>query len=119
METPSQTPLKLLLSVTLVCFTSTLIKASINILEFLGMKDESPGPYCGRQIKATNKGSDDGVGGSGRSVTVTVKDTCPSCDENHLDFSVGAWNALTDNAAFGTINIEWHVLHPVDKQEYS
>jgi expansin (peptidoglycan-binding protein) len=83
------------------------------------MDGKSPGPFCGRKIKATNKGSDDNVGGAGRSVTVTVKDTCPSCKKTHLDFSVGAWYALTDNAAFGTINIEWHVFHPVNKQDCS
>lgn len=73
------------------------------------MHGESPAPLCGRKIRATNKGSDDGVGGAGRSVTVTVADTCEACDKTHLDFSVGAWNALTRNAPFGTIEIEWCV----------
>ena len=71
------------------------------------MQSKSPGPYCGRQIQATNTGSNDGVGGKGNTVTVMVEDTCPSCDENHVDFSVGAWNALTNNAPFGTIDITW------------
>jgi hypothetical protein len=71
------------------------------------MEDESPGPFCGRLIQVTNTGSNDGVGGKGNSVIARVEDTCPSCDENHVDFSVGAWNKLTNNAAFGTIDITW------------
>lgn len=71
---------------------------------------QSPGPACGKQITMTNTGSDDGVGGAGNSVTVTVVDTCPSCDANHLDLSVGAWNVLTDGAPFGTVNIVWLAL---------
>ena len=70
-------------------------------------KNESPGPKCGQKIQVLNTGSNDGVGGKGKSVTVTVADTCPSCDENHLDLSVGAWNTLTGNAPFGTVNINW------------
>jgi len=64
---------------------------------------------CGRKIKITNTGSNDGVGGSGNAITVTVADTCPSCDQGHLDLSEGAWNALTGNAAYGTVNISWWV----------
>jgi hypothetical protein len=71
------------------------------------MQEESPSPLCGRKIKATNVGSDDGVGGAGNSVIVTVADTCPSCNEDHPDFSVGAWNRLTDSAPFGTIKVNW------------
>ena len=40
-------------------------------------------------------------------ITATVADTCPSCDENHVDFSVGGWNELTGNAEYGTANIKW------------
>ena len=83
------------------------------------MSNLSPAPLCNRQIRATNTGSGDNVGGRGRSVTVTVKDTCPECDENHLDFSVGAWNILTNSAAFGTIDISWHVLHSIQRKDSS
>lgn len=58
----------------------------------------------------TNVGSDDGVGGKGNTIIATVEDTCPGCDQNHIDFSVGSWNQLTNNAAFGTANIEWWVM---------
>lgn len=60
-------------------------------------------------IQVTNVGSDDGVGGEGNTIITTVEDTCASCDENHLDFSVGSWDQLTNSAAFGTVNIEWYV----------
>lgn len=58
-------------------------------------------------LVVTNVGSDDGVGGQGNTIIATVEDTCPGCDQNHIDFSVGSWNQLTNNAAFGTANIEW------------
>lgn len=71
---------------------------------------QSPGPACGKQIFITNIGSNDGVGGAGNTITVTVADTCPSCEESHLDLSVGAWNQLTNNAPYGTVNIDWSVF---------
>ena len=74
------------------------------------MKNQYQSEYCGRLIQVTNTGSDDGVGGKGNTVVEKVQDTCPSCDENHIDFSVGAWNQLTNNAAWGTVNIEWYVV---------
>ncbi|MCJ1269383.1 hypothetical protein MMC22_009275 [Lobaria immixta] len=70
-------------------------------------QSQSPGPACGRQIRITNTGSNDGVGGAGNSITVTVADTCPSCDANHVDMAVGPWNQLTNNAPYGTVNIDW------------
>jgi len=72
------------------------------------MDDESPGPYCGRLIQITNTGSNDGVGGDGNVVTVQVEDTCPSCGEGDIDLSVGAWDKLTNSAAFGTFEISWY-----------
>ncbi|MCJ1356560.1 MAG: hypothetical protein MMC33_006555 [Icmadophila ericetorum] len=71
------------------------------------MDNESPGPFCGRKIKATNTGSNDGVGGAGNTVIVTVEDTCPSCGEGDVDFSVGAWDQLTNSAAYGTFDVTW------------
>jgi hypothetical protein len=71
------------------------------------MNNQSPSPYCGRKVQITNLGSNDNVGGAGNTVVVTVEDTCPGCDENHVDLSVGAWNTLTGHAEFGTVNIEW------------
>ncbi|OXV08188.1 hypothetical protein Egran_04050 [Elaphomyces granulatus] len=69
------------------------------------MDGESPSPYCGRQIQVTNIGSDDQVGGAGNTLTVTVADTCSTCGPDDIDFSVGAWDSLTDNA--GTFNAQW------------
>lgn len=71
------------------------------------MNSEYDAPYCGRLIQVTNTGSDDNVGGAGNTITVQVADTCTGCDETHLDFSVGAWNELTNSAAWGTIEISW------------
>jgi len=71
------------------------------------MNGEYKSPLCGRQISVTNIGSNDGVGGAGNAITVLVQDTCEACDETHLDFSVGAWNALTNSAPYGTIEISW------------
>ncbi|CAG8953407.1 hypothetical protein HYFRA_00010156 [Hymenoscyphus fraxineus] len=66
-----------------------------------------PPAFCGRKVQVTNVGSNDGVGGQGNTIIATIEDTCPGCDANHIDFSVGSWNQLTNNAAFGTANIEW------------
>ncbi|KAF8847101.1 hypothetical protein BDZ45DRAFT_607922, partial [Acephala macrosclerotiorum] len=79
------------------------------------MNYEYEGPYCGRLIQVTNTGSSDNVGGAGNTVTVRVEGTCASCDENHIDFSVGAWNKSTNSAAWGTADISWHFCN-VDGQ---
>lgn len=71
------------------------------------MNYEYMGDECGRRIRVTNLGSHYPVGGEGRSIIVTVKDTCASCDEDHIDLSIGAWNALTDHTAPGLLNVEW------------
>ncbi|KAH8815976.1 expansin module family protein [Xylogone sp. PMI_703] len=81
------------------------------------MKNESPGPYCGRKIRLTNTGptTDNSIGGKGNQVVVTVEDTCPGCDENHLDLSVAAWEALTNGAAYSVVGISWNFCN-VDGQ---
>ena len=73
------------------------------------MDYEYKAPYCGYYIYVENIGSDDSVGGTGNSIIAEVQDTCAACDETHVDFSVGAWNELTNSAAYGTIEIEWYV----------
>ena len=73
------------------------------------MKHQSPSPYCGRRIQAKNTGSNDGVGGKGNTITVIVQDTCYSCGENDIDFSVAAWNKLTNGAPFGNFDAQWYV----------
>ncbi|MCJ1305034.1 hypothetical protein MMC08_007847 [Hypocenomyce scalaris] len=82
--------------------------AVIAALSNYWMEGESPSAYCGRKIRVTNTGSnDDGVGGAGNVVVVTVEDTCESCGEGDVDFSVGAWDQLTDRAAYGTFEASW------------
>ncbi|MCJ1329164.1 hypothetical protein MMC10_005842 [Thelotrema lepadinum] len=69
------------------------------------------GGFCGRTISITNNGpSGSGNNGVGKTVTVTVADTCPGCDENHLDLSTGAFKALTGGNLDppGEFNIVWH-----------
>ncbi len=71
------------------------------------MQGQYKGPHCGRQIEVTNVGSNYSVGGVGNTIIVTVQDTCESCDESHVDFSVGAWNALTDGGDPSIFRVKW------------
>ncbi|EAS31982.3 uncharacterized protein CIMG_03006 [Coccidioides immitis RS] len=73
------------------------------------MKGQPNAPLCGRKVKATNKKN-------GKTVVVTVADTCAGCGANDLDFSVGAWNALTDNAPWGTFPAAWCVVTKGEKK---
>ncbi|KOS22526.1 hypothetical protein ESCO_001955 [Escovopsis weberi] len=68
-----------------------------------------PPKYCGRKMVVTNTGSNDGVGGAGKSTIVTIADTCPGCSTaDSIDLSFGAWNYLTNNAPPGTFNVQWN-----------
>ncbi|EFR04248.1 Mrsp1 [Nannizzia gypsea CBS 118893] len=58
-------------------------------------------PYCGRRIFAKNTNT-------GKSVTVTVADTCPTCGPGDVDLALGPWKALTNNAAPGVFPVSWH-----------
>lgn len=60
-------------------------------------------PYCGRRISAKNTSN-------GKTVTVTVADTCPTCGPGDIDFALGPWNALTNNASPGVFPLSWYVL---------
>ncbi|OXV06314.1 hypothetical protein Egran_05919 [Elaphomyces granulatus] len=72
------------------------------------MMDESPSPiYCGRKIKVKNIGSDSGTRGTGNELIVTVADTCASCSKDDVDFSVSAWNHLTNQSAAATFKAQW------------
>ncbi|KOS19820.1 hypothetical protein ESCO_005789 [Escovopsis weberi] len=63
-----------------------------------------PPAMCGRQVVITNTGN-------GNKITATVADTCPGCrTADSIDLSRGAWNALTNGAAPGVINIQWYML---------
>ncbi|KAK3372358.1 hypothetical protein B0H63DRAFT_563786 [Podospora didyma] len=81
------------------------------------MKDLYIAPECGLKIRVTNVGSDYGVGGVGNTIVVTVQDTCPTCDDNHVDFSVGAWNALTNGAPHGQLYVEWSFISDRDDDD--
>ncbi|KAK3694207.1 RlpA-like double-psi beta-barrel-protein domain-containing protein-containing protein [Podospora appendiculata] len=75
------------------------------------MKHDYQAEPCGRQIRVKNVGCDyEGIDGEGNEIVVTVQDSCDSCDKNHLDLSIGAWNELTDDSEWGELNIEWNWL---------
>lgn len=48
--------------------------------------------------------------GVGNTITATVADTCPDCDDSHLDLSTGAFMALTGGQLDppGEFNIQWN-----------
>ncbi|KAI9272327.1 RlpA-like double-psi beta-barrel-protein domain-containing protein-containing protein [Helicostylum pulchrum] len=58
--------------------------------------------YCDRKVRVTNKDN-------GKSVTVTVKDGCPSCDKSHIDLSPAAFGQI---GAFdkGILKVQWNFL---------
>ncbi|KAL4067959.1 RlpA-like double-psi beta-barrel-protein domain-containing protein-containing protein [Scleroderma yunnanense] len=61
------------------------------------------GQYCGKQVQITNQNT-------GQSITVTVADECPTCENaNSIDLSVGAFQAL-DSLSDGTFPIVWQFL---------
>ncbi|KAK0632946.1 RlpA-like double-psi beta-barrel-protein domain-containing protein-containing protein [Immersiella caudata] len=75
------------------------------------MSYQNGGPECGRRIRVTNLGGDGyPVGGKGRSVVVVIKDSCETCEGDHVDLSVGAWDALTDESSRGQIRTAWHFM---------
>ncbi|KAI5841132.1 RlpA-like double-psi beta-barrel-protein domain-containing protein-containing protein [Morchella snyderi] len=62
---------------------------------------------CGKRIWARAL---DGPG-RGNRIEATVRDTCPICEREDVDFSVGAFDALTNNQkGFGVIRVEWDFL---------
>lgn len=86
-------------------------EASSYDLRILGMGDKSPAPACGWTIVVINQGSNDGVGGAGNWIEVTIEDTCRGCGDQDVDLSLAAWNFLTDNAPWANINIKWQAFH--------
>ncbi|KAF2207638.1 hypothetical protein CERZMDRAFT_50593, partial [Cercospora zeae-maydis SCOH1-5] len=59
-------------------------------------------PYCGQQIRAK-------LPSTGKTVTVTVVDSCGGCEDDDLDFTGGAWNDITNGAAPTRFtNVEWN-----------
>lgn len=75
------------------------------------MQHQYQSAWCGHRMKVTNFGSQDvNVGGKGNSVIVTVGDSCDGCGPYDVDFSVGAWNKLTNSAPWSTFDAVWYVL---------
>ncbi|KAI3323418.1 RlpA-like double-psi beta-barrel-protein domain-containing protein-containing protein [Xylariaceae sp. AK1471] len=66
--------------------------------------------FCGRKIQITNMGGGQSNNGAGKVITAVVQDTCPGCNENHLDLSTGAFSSLTGGHLDppGEFNIRWH-----------
>jgi rare lipoprotein A (peptidoglycan hydrolase) len=61
-------------------------------------------PLCGQQVKITNNNN-------GNTVTVTVADDCPTCENsNSIDLSVAAFEAL-DALSVGEVPITWEFLN--------
>jgi len=61
------------------------------------------GALCGKQVQITNSNN-------GNSVTVTIADECPTCNNgNSIDLSVGAFTQLATEEE-GEVPIKWHFL---------
>jgi len=62
------------------------------------------GKNCGKQVEITNTKN-------GKTVTVTVADECPTCDnEMSIDLSVGAFQALGGTVDEGQFSIAFKML---------
>lgn len=58
------------------------------------------GSLCGKSVTITNTDN-------GKSVTVTVADECPTCDNsNSIDLSTGAFDQIADESS-GIVPISW------------
>ncbi|KAE9373228.1 hypothetical protein N431DRAFT_482319 [Stipitochalara longipes BDJ] len=81
---------------------------------FLIAASPASGLTCGQTVHITNIGGGINNQGIGKSITATVADRCPpdECRAEHLDLSVGAFQALTGGPLDppGTIGIEWAVV---------
>ncbi|KAF3481063.1 Mrsp1 [Arthroderma uncinatum] len=45
---------------------------------------------------------------TGKTIRVTIADTCDACGPNDVDFALGPWKELTNNAAPGVFTVTWH-----------
>ena len=60
-------------------------------------------PLCGKQVEIIDIAN-------GNSVTVTIADDCPTCDNsNSIDLSKGAFQHL-DNLSVGQVAIKWRFI---------
>lgn len=56
---------------------------------------------CNKKVKVTNKAN-------GKSVTVTIKDACESCDKTHIDLSPGAFGKI-GKFETGILKVDWSI----------
>ncbi|MGW6447618.1 cysteine/serine endopeptidase inhibitor [Lentzea sp. NPDC055074] len=57
-------------------------------------------PLCRKSIRVTY---------NGRTITVPIKDKCPSCASNKIDLSQPAFSRLA-NTSVGIINVTWQIV---------
>lgn len=57
-------------------------------------------PLCRKSIRVTY---------NGKTITVPIKDKCPSCDSTKIDLSLPAFRSLAD-PALGIISVSWEYI---------
>ncbi|WP_329790474.1 cysteine/serine endopeptidase inhibitor [Lentzea sp. DG1S-22] len=57
-------------------------------------------PLCRKSIRVTH---------NGRTITVPIKDKCPSCPSNKIDLSQPAFASLA-NTSLGIISVTWEIV---------
>jgi rare lipoprotein A (peptidoglycan hydrolase) len=57
-------------------------------------------PLCRKSIRVTY---------NGKTITVPIKDKCPSCPSNKIDLSQPAFSSLA-NTSVGIINVTWQIV---------
>ncbi|MET9226468.1 cysteine/serine endopeptidase inhibitor [Lentzea sp. NPDC003310] len=57
-------------------------------------------PLCRKSIRVTH---------NGRTITVPIRDKCPSCPSNKIDLSQPAFSSLA-NTSVGIINVTWQIV---------
>ena len=59
-------------------------------------------PVCGLSVQVTYNGA---------TITVPVRDKCPTCDPSHIDLSLPAFQSLADPDA-GVVDVAWEFVNP-------
>ncbi|HEY2514874.1 MAG TPA: RlpA-like double-psi beta-barrel domain-containing protein, partial [Polyangiaceae bacterium] len=63
------------------------------------------GGLCGRQIEIVAKDT-------GKSIVIPVIDACEACNQDdHVDLTLGVWNALGENPCNGPFAQEWRFVN--------
>ncbi|KAH8917005.1 hypothetical protein BT69DRAFT_711462 [Atractiella rhizophila] len=55
--------------------------------------------YCGKQVKVT---------ANGVTIKATIKDKCPTCAPNDLDFALAPFQKLFNGATTGRFKVKWN-----------